>query len=106
MRLLFEMKERGMRIIEDPSTFFLQARDTVLSGTALVMSMESQRPFVVEVQALVTRTFLAFPRRTALGFDANRLHLLIAVMEKPVIQLVGRVPPGAVGVYSLEYFLW
>ena len=80
--LLFEMKERGMRIIEDPSTFFLQARDTALSGTALVMSMESQRPFVVEVQALVTRTFLAFPRRTALGFDANRLHLLIAVMEK------------------------
>lgn len=80
--LLFEMKDRGMQIIEDPSTFFLQARDTALSGTALVMSMESQRPFVVEVQALVTRTFLAFPRRTALGFDANRLHLLIAVMEK------------------------
>ncbi|NLW81657.1 MAG: DNA repair protein RadA [Desulfovibrionales bacterium] len=80
--LLFEMKEKGMMVIEDPSTFFLQARDTALSGTALVMSMESQRPFVVEVQALVTRTFLAFPRRTALGFDANRLHLLIAVMEK------------------------
>ncbi len=80
--LLFEMKEKGMMVIEDPSTFFLQARDTALSGTALVLSMESQRPFVVEVQALVTRTFLAFPRRTALGFDANRLHLLIAVMEK------------------------
>lgn len=80
--LLFEMKEQGMAVVEDPSTFFLQARDTALSGTALVMSMESQRPFVVEVQALVTRTFLAFPRRTALGFDANRLHLLIAVMEK------------------------
>lgn len=80
--LLFEMREQGMSVVEDPSTFFLQARDTALSGTALVMSMESQRPFVVEVQALVTRTFLAFPRRTALGFDANRLHLLIAVMEK------------------------
>jgi DNA repair protein RadA/Sms len=80
--LLFEMKEQGMQVIEDPSTFFLQARDTTLSGTALVMAVESQRPFVVEVQALVTRTFLAFPRRTALGFDANRLHLLIAVMEK------------------------
>lgn len=80
--LLFEMKSQGMQVIEDPSTFFLQARDTSLSGTALVMSMESQRPFVVEVQALVTKTFLAFPRRTALGFDANRLHLLIAVMEK------------------------
>ncbi|MDP3430482.1 MAG: AAA family ATPase, partial [Desulfomicrobium sp.] len=64
--LLFEMREKGMSVIEDPSTFFLQARDTALSGTALVMSMESQRPFVVEVQALVTKTFLAFPRRTAL----------------------------------------
>lgn len=80
--LLFEMRGQGMSVIEDPSTFFLQARDTALSGTALVMCMESQRPFVVEVQALVTKTFLAFPRRTALGFDANRLHLLIAVMEK------------------------
>ncbi len=80
--VLFEMRGQGMSIIEDPSTFFLQARDTALSGTALVMCMESQRPFVVEVQALVTKTFLAFPRRTALGFDANRLHLLIAVMEK------------------------
>lgn len=80
--VLFEMREQGMAVIEDPSTFFLQARDTALSGTALVMSMEAQRPFVVEVQALVTKTFLAFPRRTALGFDGNRLHLLIAVMEK------------------------
>jgi DNA repair protein RadA/Sms len=89
--LLFEMKERGMSVIEDPSTFFLQARDTALSGTALVMSMESQRPFVVEVQALVTRSFLAFPRRTALGFDANRLHLLIAVMEKRLQVNLGQV---------------
>jgi DNA repair protein RadA/Sms len=89
--LLFEMKEQGMSVIEDPSTFFLQARDTALSGTALVMSMESQRPFVVEVQALVTRTFLAFPRRTALGFDANRLHLLIAVMEKRLQVNLGQV---------------
>jgi DNA repair protein RadA/Sms len=89
--LLFEMKEQGMNVIEDPSTFFLQARDTALSGTALVMSMESQRPFVVEVQALVTRTFLAFPRRTALGFDSNRLHLLIAVMEKRLQVNLGQV---------------
>lgn len=80
--LLLEMRGQGLKVIEDPSTFFLQARDTALSGTALVMCMEAQRPFVVEVQALVTKTFLAFPRRTALGFDANRLHLLIAVMEK------------------------
>jgi DNA repair protein RadA/Sms len=89
--LLFEMREKGMSVIEDPSTFFLQARDTALSGTALVMSMESQRPFVVEVQALVTKTFLAFPRRTALGFDANRLHLLIAVMEKRLQISLGQV---------------
>lgn len=89
--LVFEMREQGMEVIEDPSTFFLQARDTALSGTALVMSMEAQRPFVVEVQALVTKTFLAFPRRTALGFDANRLHLLIAVMEKRLAINLGQM---------------
>lgn len=80
--VVFEMRGEGMRVVEDPSTFFLEARDTTASGTALVLAVEAGRPFVVEVQALATRTFLAFPRRTALGFDTNRLNLLVAVMEK------------------------
>ncbi len=80
--LVFQMVEDGMELVPDPSTYFLSARDPSLSGTAVVMGIEGQRPFVVEVQALVTKTFLAIPRRTGLGFDVNRLHLLLAVLEK------------------------
>ncbi|HKK33104.1 MAG TPA: DNA repair protein RadA, partial [Desulfomicrobiaceae bacterium] len=93
--LLFEMQSKGMEVVHDPSTFFLQARDPGLSGTALVMGMEAQRPFAVEVQALATKTFLAFPRRTALGFDSNRLNLLLAVMEKRL-----RINTGQTDIYA------
>jgi DNA repair protein RadA/Sms len=80
--LVFRMAGQGMEIVEDPSTFFLGARDPSLSGTAVVMAVDGQRPLAVEIQALVTRSYLAIPRRTGLGFDANRLHLLLAVLEK------------------------
>lgn len=80
--LVFRMEGRGLRNIEDPSTFFLGGHDPELSGTALVMSLEGNRPLSVEAQALVSRTYLSIPRRTALGLDINRLHLLLAVMEK------------------------
>jgi len=80
--LVFEMLSSGMQVVDDPSTFFLQDRDPHLSGTSLVMAADGQRPFAVEIQALVSKSFLAIPRRTALGFDANRLHLLLAVLEK------------------------
>jgi DNA repair protein RadA/Sms len=80
--LVFQMVGKGMELVPDPSTYFLGARDPFLSGTAVVMGIEGQRPFAVEVQALVTKTYLAIPRRTGLGFDVNRLHLLLAVLEK------------------------
>lgn len=80
--LVFRMGRQGMEIVDDPSTFFLGTRDPSLSGTAVVMAVDGQRPLAVEVQALVARTFLSIPRRAALGFDANRLHLLLAVLEK------------------------
>ncbi len=80
--LVLNMLETGLEIVHDPSTFFLQARNPELSGTALVMALEGQRPFVVEVQALVSKSYLNIPRRTALGFDTNRLHLLLALLEK------------------------
>lgn len=80
--LIFRMERSGLQLVEDPSTFFLGARDTSLSGTAVVMAVDGQRPFAVEIQALATRSFLSIPRRTALGFDVNRLHLLLAVLEK------------------------
>ncbi|WP_028574227.1 DNA repair protein RadA [Desulfonatronovibrio hydrogenovorans] len=80
--VMFEMTGTGLNIVNDPSTFFLQARDPALSGSAVVMAVDGQKPFAVEVQALASSSFLAIPRRTALGFDLNRLHLLLAVMEK------------------------
>ncbi len=80
--LVFQMQEEGLAIVEDPSTLFLEARNAELSGTAMVMALDSHRPIVVEVQALVAPSFLSIPRRTALGFDLNRLNLLLAVLEK------------------------
>lgn len=89
--LVFQMAQQGMQIIDDPSTFFLGARDASLSGAAVVMAVDGHRPLAVEVQALVTRSYLAIPRRTALGFDVNRLHLLLAVLEKRLKLNFGQV---------------
>ena len=89
--LIFRMVQKGLEIVEDPSTFFLGARDTTLSGTAVVMAVDGQRPFAVEIQALATRSYLAIPRRTGLGFDVNRLHLLLAVLEKRLHLNFGQV---------------
>ncbi|NCC23769.1 MAG: DNA repair protein RadA [Deltaproteobacteria bacterium] len=80
--LVLEMAKEGLKIVDDPATFFLQARDPGLSGTALVMAAEGHRTFAVEVQALACKSYLAFPRRTAVGLEANRLNLILAVMEK------------------------
>jgi DNA repair protein RadA/Sms len=93
--LVFQMEQRGLTVVPDPSTYFLGDRDPGLSGTALVMALDGYRPFAVEVQALATKSFLAMPRRTVLGFDANRLHLLLAVLEKRL-----RLPLGQFDIYT------
>ena len=89
--IVFEMCNKGMQVVEDPSTFFLGARNPELSGTAVVMAADGHRPFAVEVQALVSRSFLSIPRRAAVGFDVNRLHLLLAVLEKRLKLNFGQV---------------
>lgn len=89
--LVFQMVQKGLEVVHDPSTFFLGARDATLSGTAVTIAMDGQRPYAVEVQALVSKTFLAIPRRTALGLDVNRLHLLLAVLEKRLRLNLGQV---------------
>lgn len=80
--VVFSMRQSGMEIVEDPSTLFLGDRDDSCSGAAVVMGMDGHKPFAVEVQALASRTVLSIPRRTALGFDTNRLNLILAVLEK------------------------
>ena len=89
--LIFQMAGQGMELVEDPATYFLGARDATLSGTAVVMALDGQRPLAVEVQALATKSYLAIPRRTGLGFDVNRLHLLLAVLEKRLHLSLGQV---------------
>ncbi len=80
--LVFRMGSKGMELVDDPATFFLEDRNPGLSGSAVVMSLDGRRPLAVEVQALVSPTHLSIPRRVALGFDVNRLNLLLAVLEK------------------------
>ena len=80
--LVLTMTGAGLEVVTDPATFFLGERDATLSGTALALALDGQRPFAVEVQALAAKSFLPVPRRTALGLDSSRLHLLLAVLEK------------------------
>ena len=79
---VFEMKESGLEEVLSPSEIFLSERPENVSGSVVVPSMEGTRPILVELQALVTSSSLAIPRRTAIGVDYNRLALLVAVLEK------------------------
>jgi DNA repair protein RadA/Sms len=80
--MVLEMLGDGLAPVPDPSTYFLGERDETASGSAVVLALEGKRPFAVEVQSLVSKSYLAMPRRTALGLDLNRLNLLLAVLEK------------------------
>ena len=79
---VFEMKEVGLKEVTNPSEIFLMERPLEVPGSAVVCSMEGTRPILVELQALVSRSFLAVPRRTTIGVDHNRVALLVAVLEK------------------------
>lgn len=79
---IFEMLSSGLREVDNPSEMFLAERGTDVSGSAVVCSLEGTRPILVEIQALVTETSYSTPQRTATGFDARRLQMLLAVLEK------------------------
>lgn len=79
---VFDMKEEGLREVSNPSELFLSERPLQVPGSAVVCSMEGTRPILVELQALVSPSFLAVPRRTTIGVDHNRVALLVAVLEK------------------------
>jgi DNA repair protein RadA/Sms len=81
---LFEMREEGLTEVENPSAALLAERTAEASGSAVAATLEGTRPLLVEVQALVARSFLANPRRSATGIDLNRLHMLLAVLEKRI----------------------
>ncbi len=79
---LFEMTGSGLIGVRDPSSLFLGDRRHGASGSAVFPAMEGQRPLLVEIQGLVTRSNLAMPRRSASGLDSGRLALLVAVLHE------------------------
>lgn len=91
---VFEMLDSGLREVPNPSQTLLSGRPQGAPGTCVACVMEGTRPMLAEVQALVTKSFLAVPRRTCDGFDYNRANLLLAVMEKR-----GGIPLGGCDAY-------
>ena len=78
---IFEMNDKGLRVVENPSAALLAERQNA-DGSVVLATLEGSRPILVEIQALVNSTNFGYPKRTASGFDLNRLNLLIAVLEK------------------------
>lgn len=81
---VFEMKDRGLMEVANPSEIFLAERPVEASGSVVVPCLEGTRPILVEVQSLVSPAGFGMPRRTAIGVDPQRVSLLVAVLEKKV----------------------
>lgn len=79
---VFQMAEVGLREISDPSRFFTERAGEVKPGSVIVPSLEGSRPILVEIQSLVTGSRAAMPQRRTTGLDANRVAMLLAVVEK------------------------
>lgn len=79
---VFEMTETGLSAVENPGRVFLSDRTDESPGAVVVCSVEGTRPILAEIQALVAPTSYATPQRTATGYDARRLQMLLAVLEK------------------------
>jgi DNA repair protein RadA/Sms len=78
---VFEMRHDGLREVDNPSALFLSDRDRGAPGTAVFAGMEGTRPILVEIQAIVATSLLGTPRRAVVGWDPNRLAMLLAVLE-------------------------
>ena len=79
---IYQMDEKGMTAVLNPSEILITQKDEQLSGIAIAATIEGQRPLLIEVQALVTQSVYGTPQRTVSGFDLRRLQLLLAVLEK------------------------
>ena len=78
---VFEMAEAGLVPVPNPSALFLADREEGVTGSAVLAGIEGSRPVLVEIQALVAPSALATPRRAVVGWDGNRLAMLLAVLE-------------------------
>lgn len=81
---VYEMTNKGLRGVSNPSNLFLSERRSEASGSVVTAAVEGTRPVLVEIQALVSQTTFGMPRRTAVGVDYNKLVMLLAVLEKRV----------------------
>ncbi len=81
---VFEMSDKGLYQVENPSAALLSGRSKNISGSCIACVLEGTRPILSEVQALVTTTGFGNPRRVSTGFDYNRLSLILAVLEKRI----------------------
>jgi DNA repair protein RadA/Sms len=79
---VFEMTGEGLKEVKNPSLIFLDKSAENISGSVISSIMEGTRPFLVNIQALVTKTVFGYPQRRASGFDLNRLQVLSAVLTK------------------------
>jgi DNA repair protein RadA/Sms len=79
---IYEMTEAGLHPVTNPSSLFLSDGQDIYSGTSVAASMEGARPFLIEIQALVSPTVYSVPQRTATGLDPRRLNMLLAVLDK------------------------
>ena len=81
---IFEMQQDGLREVSNPSELLLSSNHQDLSGIAIAAAIEGIRPFLIEVQALVSTAAYGTPQRSSTGFDSRRLNMLLAVLEKRV----------------------
>ena len=79
---IFEMEPDGLHEIKNPSEIFLSRNKSPMSGVAIASTIDGMRPFLIEAQALVSSAVYGTPQRTATGFDAKRLNMLLAVLER------------------------
>jgi len=79
---IFEMVEKGLREVSNPSELFINQHDEALSGVSIAATVDGLRPFLIETQALVSSAVYGTPQRSSTGFDIRRLNMLLAVLEK------------------------
>ncbi|MBU1992851.1 MAG: DNA repair protein RadA [Patescibacteria group bacterium] len=79
---VFEMKSDGLKEVENPSKIFLEGREPNAIGSVVTTTIEGSRPFLIEVQALTDKTAFGYPKRAAQGYDLQRTHLMLAVLQK------------------------
>src|SRR5690606_30131320 len=79
---IYEMQGSGLREVNNPSEILISKNDEGLSGTAIASTVEGMRPLMIEIQALVSTAVYGTPQRSATGFNAKRLNMLLAVLEK------------------------